>query len=204
VRIFPRHRRRRRTAFWLLLPEALSVAVLEPTSDEPLLLACAEITVGTRPSPEDFAPGLLETAAAARALDLPHVAALGGGYCRLERCSPAPALAAGELSVPVHTRDDLIAVASSAAIGRAVERFAGARLELAALDAAPCALLNLARYLARGGCSDAVADAAHDDLDPLTAVSVAPECERDAARLGHGLAVPVGLALAHFGLVDDG
>ena len=179
--------------------------MLEPTTDEPLLVACADIAVETRGPRDDFAPGLLETAAAARALRLPHVAALDARWCRLlggdvdvEREAPADA----EIVMRVEGASGLRVAATRTAVVGAVQRFAAARLQLAALDAAPCALLNVAIHLARVSHGESAAEGFDEaDLDPLAAVSVAPECESDASRAGRALAVPVGLALGRFGLI---
>lgn len=203
-----KYRHRRRTAFWWLRPDGLSVAVLEPTTDEPLLLMCSEVATSSSGNPEDFAPGLLETAADVRALDLVHVAALDSAYCRLndaKAVAEREATSTGEVSVPVQGRPDLRAVASRAVIASAVRRFESARLQLVALDAAPCALLNLAQHLARTTHAELDGELANGaDLDPLTAVSVAPDCESTAARLARVLSVPVGLALGRFGLIEHG
>jgi len=203
-----KYRHRRRTAFWWLRPDGLAVAVLEPTTDEPLLLMCSDVATSSPANPNDFAPGLLETAADVRALDLVHVAALDRAYCRLADAKAATereAASTEEVSVPVQGRPDLRVIASRVAITSAVRRFESARLQLVALDAAPCALLNLAQHLARttrAELSGELADGA--DLDPLTAVSVTPDCESTAARLARVLGVPVGLALGRFGLIEHG
>jgi hypothetical protein len=202
---FQSYRRRRRTAFWLLRPHGLTVAVLEPTTDEPLLVGCADVVVDAPGRSDDFAPGLLETAAAARALELPHVAALDSGWCTLqhgEAESGCEGASGTDLVVAVEGTSNLRVVVSRSLVLGTVRRFGAARLKLSALDAAPCALLNVAIHLARVSQSDAPIGAVEEaDLDPLTAVSVAPECESEASRVGRALAVPVGLALARFGLV---
>jgi hypothetical protein len=203
-------RRRGRTAFWLLAPRRLVAAVLEPTTDEPLLISCATLALDEAPSGSDFAPGLLETATAASALGLPQVAALDREWCRIRARGGATRAtetsedaAADVVTIDVHGADGLRAFAAQAAIANADARFRGAGLRLVALDCADCAFLTLAMYLGRGADADVAAtiEDAHT-IDPLTAVSVAPECERAAAHAADVLAVPVGLALARFGLVD--
>jgi hypothetical protein len=201
-------RRRGRTAFWLLAPRRLVAAVLEPTADEPLLVSCATLALDEAPCGSDFAPGLLETATAAAALGLPQVAALDRAWCRIARRRGATEDTdaddvAEAVYVDVRGADGLRAFAAKAAIANAEARFRGAGMRLVALDCADCALLTLAAYLGRGSDADVTAtiEDAHA-LDPLTAVSVAPECERAAAHAADVLAVPVGLALARFGLVD--
>jgi hypothetical protein len=200
-------RRRGRTAFWLLGSRRLAVAVLEPTTDEPLLVACATLVLDEAPAGDDFAPGLLETAAAAAALRVPHVAALDREWCRLDLDgSRAARRAAGDdpgtAYLDVEGGEGVV-VASRAAVARAAERFRSAGLRLASLDCADCALLNLAAYLGRApDCDAARVIEEASTLDPLTAVSVAPECEAPAARAADSLGVPVGLALRRFGLLD--
>jgi hypothetical protein len=200
-------RRRGRTAFWLLAPRRLVAAVLEPTADEPLLVSCATLALDEAPCGSDFAPGLLETATAAAALGLPQVAALDREWSRIASRGAAVAEGEGEdgtetVCVEVRGADGLRAFAARPAIANAEARFRGAGLRLVALDCADCALMTLAMYLGRGSDADLAAtlEDAHA-LDPLTAVSVAPECERAAAHAADVLAVPVGLALARFGLV---
>ena len=201
---FSRHRGR--TAFWLLGSRRLAVAVLEPTTDEPLLVACATLVLDEAPAGDDFAPGLLETAAAAAALRVPHVAALDREWCRLDFGDESRAARRAASDDPAAATVDLdggVVVASRTAVVRAAERFRSAGLRLASLDCADCALINLATYLGRASDSDAAhAIEEASTLDPLTAVSVAPECEASAARAADSLAVPVGLALLRFGLLD--
>jgi hypothetical protein len=203
-------RRRGRTAFWLLAPRRLVAAVLEPTADEPLLVSCAALALDEAPSAADFAPGLLETATAAGALGLPQVAALDREWSRIGVPGNASAAAgappdgddADVVAVDVYGAERLRAFAPRVAIANAETRFRGAGLRLVALDCADCALLTLAMYLGRGSETDIVATIEDAQaLDPLTAVSVAPECERAAAHAADVLSVPVGLALARFGLV---
>jgi hypothetical protein len=197
-------RRRSRSAFWLLGSRRLVVAVLEPTTDEPLLLTCATLVLDEAPSGADFAPGLLETAAAANALRLPHVAALDREWCRVEPRGQGPS---GEdidaVHVEVDGSPDLRAIVARPAVVRTAGRFRSAGLRLVSLDCADCALLSLARYLGRAAeAGEARAAEETSALDPLTAVSVSPECEVSAARAAELLVVPVGLALARFGLLD--
>jgi hypothetical protein len=200
-------RRRGRTAFWLLGSRRLAVAVLEPTTDEPLLVACATLVLDEGPAGADFAPGLLETAAAAAALRVPHVAALDREWSRVLASDAAPAARGDEsetVLVDVDGATDLRAAVTRSAVARAAERFRSAGLRLASLDCADCALLSLAAYLGRSPAADVAAlleEAAA--LDPLTAISVAPECEAKAEHATELLAVPVGLALARFGLLED-
>jgi hypothetical protein len=195
----------------LLAARRLAVAVLEPTRDEPLLVACATLVLDETPGASDFAPGLLETASAADTLALPHVAALDDAWCRVEASTEDAAtglLLAGATDstlVEVQGRPELRVIASPTATARAAERFHAARLRLIALDCAGCALLSLASSLGRASATEAAAVIEEaKTLDPLTAVSVAPECEAAAARAAEALAVPIGLALAHFGGLDRG
>ena len=199
-------RSRRRIAFWLLGSRRLAAGVFVRTADEPLLVACSALSIDGAGAGDDIAPGVLETAAAIGALDLPHVAALDDEWCALET-DAEPAAPGGNddrLLIPARGWPDLHVRASRTAARSAVERFAAAKLRLTALDSAACALLGLALHLGRAATADAERTLAEArDLDPLTAVCVAPECESAAARAGTLLAVPVGLALVRFGRVSD-
>jgi hypothetical protein len=192
----------------LLGSRRLAAAVFVRTSDEPLLVACSALSVDGGEARDDVAPGLLETAAAIGAIGLPHVAALDDEWCTLETGQGQEGAAAipGDDRIVVAARgwSDLQVRASRSAATSAIARFADAKLDLVALDSAACALLGLALHLGRAVTADAERTLAEArDLDPLTAVSVAPECEGAAARAGGLLAVPVGLALVRFGRIAD-
>jgi hypothetical protein len=83
--------------------------------------------------------------------------------------------------------------ADEAAVAEAAGLFRRSRLRLVALDCEPCALASLAEVL---GASDAAAARRQH----LSAVSVLAEAETAAEALGDDLAVPVGLAVAWFGV----
>ncbi|RMF24641.1 MAG: hypothetical protein D6760_02870 [Deltaproteobacteria bacterium] len=220
----------RKAAFWHFGVGRLVVAVLERGTPEPLLLACAG---ATGKGPGRFAPGLIECCRAVCATDLPHIAYVGVEASRLTkadgrgdsgvprpRFAEAPATAGlqdgsvgvggdggrppraiwgppgVEICVPVEGGDGMMAECESAAAYEILELFEESDLGLAAIDCADCALLSLAEYLAPAGETQVV--------DPLAAVSVAPECESAAVDLGEALAVPIGGALVRLGALGNG
>jgi len=83
--------------------------------------------------------------------------------------------------------------AEEGAVAQAAALFRRARLHLIALDCEPCALASLSEVL---GSVDAEAARRQH----LSAVAVLPESESAAEALGDDLAVPVGLAVAWFGV----
>ena len=188
-------------AFWHLGCERLVVAVLARTADEPLLLACATIAAEAQAPQLVFAPGIVEAAAAVSAQTLCHVAALAENHCRIiNRGDEEPDERDGTVRVPIAGVEESSVEADVRAVDTAVTLFRHARLRLRTLDCAPCAVLSLQRFLALG--VEAV-PAGAPVPDPLAAVSVAPGCEQAATDLGVLLTVPVGLALATFGFVND-
>ena len=176
-------------AFWHLGIETLSVAVLAAGDDEPLLLACA----GVRASPiawrGPFAPGLLD---ASRALGVGarlHAAALDGSHLGAD----------GADAIEVANDAERVRVARPA-IDLTVAAFRAAELRLIALTTEPAARASLVRFL---GEARALATSERSLAgDPLAAVSVAPDCESQAAALGELLSVPIGMALSAFGMVE--
>lgn len=83
--------------------------------------------------------------------------------------------------------------AEEQAVEQAAALFRRARLSLVALDCEPCALASLSDALG-------TADADGARRQHLSAVAVAPETENVAEALGEDLAVPLGLAVAWFGV----
>jgi hypothetical protein len=149
--------------------------------------------------------------------DLRHVAALGDEYSAIVVDDHAPtgvARQTGSDDGPNDARWSAKSVVTASVTGTDFrscqaeadvallvrERFRRARLELVRLDCEGCARLALASFL--GTTVAPSADGRLRDPDPLSAVSIVPECESAAAELGGRLAVPVGLALAWFGYVD--
>ena len=183
-------RRREPVAFWHLGAETLVVAVLKRSDDEPLLLACAAVHAKALAWCAPFSPGLLEASLACAAGRRLHVAALdtvhlaAGDGDVVEIASPAGAIRAARI-----------------VIDGAAANFRAAKLRLVTLTVEPVARAALARFL--GESSDRAAGGRGLAGDPLAAVSVAPDCEAQAAALGGLLAVPVGLALLAFGVVVE-
>ncbi len=188
--------RRRRMAFWHLTPSRLTVAVMERAAGEPLLVACATVLTEAQTPLLPFAPGVLEAARVVGATGLRHAVALDAPHCRVMQRQACSDDATPLASVAVLGDSSLEAVADPEAVLALRGLFAMARLRLVAVDCAPCALLNLERYLGASGTNAAAPD-------PLTAISVSPECEAVATTITRELAVPVGLALGHCGLVAD-
>ncbi len=205
--------RRGPVAFWSVSPDRLTVAVLGPTGDEPLLVACTSAVTSADPPARTLAPGLQEAASAVSAVRMPHVVALGASVVEwLESLDEgttgtASALAApvGEavLVAPVVGAEDVSVRVARTAVADVRLAFALARLRLLAVDCEQCALANLATALGHGtGAAPAATERLEADasLQPLAAVSVATEAEETALALGDRLAVPVGLALGLFGV----
>jgi hypothetical protein len=97
--------------------------------------------------------------------------------------------------------DDGTLRAARKSIDRAVSEFRAADLRLVALMLAPAARASLSRFL--GQSRSSTTEGRSLAGDPLAAVSVSPDCEAAAASLGELLAVPVGLALQAFGMVEE-
>jgi len=182
-------RRRRPVAFWHLGIDTLVVAVLAAGDDEPLLLTCA----GVRASPiawsAAFAPGLLEVSRSLSVVAPLHVAALDKSHLATDDAD----------AIEVATETHHLRVARTAIEGT-VATFRAAELRLVALTTEPAARASLARFL---GEARVVANERSLAGDPLAAVSVAPDCETQAAALGELLSVPVGTALSAFGMIED-
>jgi hypothetical protein len=194
---------------------------MEPTADEPLLRACVTVRAQAQAPAAGIAPGVLDAAFAAGALDLPHVVGLGRPYACVvfERQAPSSSTDSdsddeGEMLIAaVRGREGARAVARAARVRDVSAAFERARLTLVAVDSADCARSSLAEFLGRedplaGAGTRAIREDAREDveetIDPLTAVSVDPACEGAAVALAPDLVVPVGLALAHFRLVGHG
>jgi hypothetical protein len=90
---------------------------------------------------------------------------------------------------------------SRARIDHVVGLFVAAHLRLVALEHEASARDQLGRFFGSSGGRRAGERSLADD--PLAAVSVTPACELAAAALGPLLAVPVGLALASFGVSEE-
>jgi hypothetical protein len=219
-------RRGRSAAFWSFSPASLEVAVLERCVGEPLVTACAALEARWLAGGDGPAAGIVELCAAVGAGRLAQVAALADEYCSLaaghsgdgssDRAdADSPAL----VRVAVAGGEPFVCSADAVAVAHVRERFAAAGLRLQRLDCAPCARLALTAFLgapapsvldygAAGGEVATVFERTFTGapraapLDPLAAVSVAPDCEDAAAALAARLAVPVGLALLWFGYVD--
>ena len=194
-----------RATFWHLGPDRLVAAVVcrSEADDEPVLEACAA-SYAAPTGRALFAPGIVEVAWALGAGRLAHIAALGGGFCRVESFEPEPPRR-GRRRAPVPdpgAATDTIAVirdfeglrvrAERHVVQQAASLFRRARLHLLALDCEPCAIATLSEVLG-------IAEGSGAKCQPLAAVSVRPEAERAAEALGADLAVPVGLAVAWFG-----
>lgn len=183
-------RRREPVAFWHLGQDTLVAAVLRRGDDEPLLLACAGVRARALAWNASFSPGLLE---ASRALAVGvrfHVAALDTVHLE----------PSDEDTIEIPT-DGGILRAARTAIDQAASEFRAADLRLVALMLAPAARESLSRFL--GQARSSATEGRSLAGDPLAAVSVAPDCETAAASLGELLAVPVGLALQAFGMVEE-
>jgi hypothetical protein len=182
-------RRRQPVAFWHLGVETLAGAVLAAGDDEPLLIACAGVRASAIAWSGPFAPGLLEASGALGAAARLHAAALDGKYLDCE----------GVDAVEIALESESIRVARTA-IDRAVASFRAAELRLVALTTEPAARASLVRFLGEArtlsGNGKSLAG------DPLAAVSVAPDCEAQAATMGELLSVPIGMALSAFGMVE--
>jgi len=176
--------------------------VFEPTADEPLLTACASFAMRERRPATAITPGVLDAAAMVDSMRLSHVVALDEAVCRLTEVTNEPGVSTPSswLSAPVVGLAGAEVRVDPASIDATVRSFSSARLRLEWLDCGLCALSNLESFLASGSGQGCDEDAR---IDPLAAICVDPRCETLAADLGDLLAVPTGLALAHFGLVTD-
>lgn len=180
-------RRRRPVAFWHLARSRLVAATLRPSDDEPLLLTCAAISAEWHGASRAICPGLLELGLVVAAGVESHAAALdeqeaedGGSGVRVEWADGSAGF-------------------SATVITEVVSGFARVGFRLAALRPAPWARGQLTRFLGAAVASPPADRRLADD--PLAAVTVAPDCEAQAARLGPLLAVPIGMALACFGVL---
>ena len=182
-------RRREPVAFWHLGRELLVTAILRRGDDEPLLMACAGLRAVPLAWKAPFAPGLLDASRAMHVRARIHVAALDAAHLE----------PADDDAVEVETSEGALRAARSAIDG-AAQSFRAADLRLAALTTERVARASLARFL---GESRGQGEGRSLAADPLAAVSVAPDCEPTAAALGELLAVPVGMALAAFGMVEE-
>jgi hypothetical protein len=179
-------RRRRPIACWHLGREQLVVAALVATDDEPALLDCAAVRCAWQTPSAPICAGILELASRGAKNALIHVAAID---------APASADEPAELEVDC---DGEVTAYSRDLIEEAAACFRRAQLPLASLRAEPWARSQLLRFL---GGADRKGDAKSGlAADPLAAVTVVPECESRATALGPLLAVPIGLALACFGV----
>lgn len=200
--------RARRAVFWYLGPDRIVAALVSRAEREPVLEACAASysapVAGSR-----FAPGVVEVAWVLGCDKLVHVAALASSFCRVEACevetAPAGRRRRGSSTIrdsegavverrgSVSGADGLRVWAEEGAVAQAAGLFRRARLHLIALDCEPCALASLSEVLGTG--DEEAARRQH-----LSAVAVLPESESAAEALGDDLAVPVGLAVAWFGV----
>lgn len=185
-------RRHAPVAFWHFGRDHLVVAELRAGEDEPLLLACAAVRaewVGAMRAGEALSPGLLEL----------HRRGVTGARLHVAALATDDDSAAGD-AVEIEESGRRLRV-SRARIDHVVELFAAARLPLVALDDEASARDHLGRFFGPTGRKRAGERTLADD--PLAAVSVTPACEPAAAALGSLLAVPVGLALASFGVSEE-
>jgi hypothetical protein len=200
--------RARRAVFWYLGPDRIVAALVSRAEREPVLEACAASysapVAGSR-----FAPGVVEVAWVLGCDKLVHVAALASSFCRVEACdidaAPAARRRRGSSTIrdsegvaierrgAVSGAEGLRVWADEGAVAQAAALFRRARLHLIALDCEPCALASLSEVLGSG-------DAEAARRQHLSAVAVLPESESAAEALGDDLAVPVGLAVAWFGV----
>lgn len=197
--LLSRRFRSKPTAFWCIGAETIDVAVIRDAIGEPLLLACAGVDSRFVARGPRHAPGLFELSVLLEARSLPHVVALGESFCRMVDGGQVGAPEEGRMQVAAVADDGLVCDADVSAAAAIVSDFRALGLRLRALDCGPCARLNLAAFL---GEQARPADAPAQ-LDPLAAVSVAPEVEEDALRMGARLVVPVGLALEYLGWLGD-
>jgi hypothetical protein len=185
-------RRRTPVAFWYFGNTHLVVATMRAGDEEPLMLSCAAV----------HAEWL--TASPAAALPCPGFLELHRRFVSEARLHAAAVAAANEAS-----GDDILEVEESgqsvrvalAGIDHVVDLFHAARLPLVWLACETTARDHLLRHFGPADGKRPGERSLADD--PLAAVSVAPACESAAARLGELLAVPVGLALASFGVSED-
>jgi hypothetical protein len=176
-------RRRRPIAFWHVSQDQLVVATLRPGEDEPTLLSCAGVRAVWYGRGSAICPGLLDVARCGAGSAWLHAAALSE-------------LAGATIDLDIEVDcEGRIARYARAVIAEVRAGFETAGLRLATLQAEPWARVQLLRFLG-GSAERRSADRCLAD-DPLAAVTVAPECEAQAAALGPHLAVPIGLGLAY-------
>jgi hypothetical protein len=195
-------------AFWCIGADTLDVAVIRSALGEPLLLACAGLDGRAIGKKAPHGAGLFELSMAVQSRSLAHVAALDGVFCRVfEQDAADAACEQGRVRVAADTDNGLVCDADVVVAMAIAASFRRLGLSLTAIDCAPCAERSLASFLGQQAAATvgagAVVNAAASRLDPLAAVSVAPEIEEDALRMGERLAVPVGLALGHLGWLGN-
>jgi hypothetical protein len=195
--------RNKPVAFWRIGADTVDVAVIRSALGEPLLLACAGLDGHAVGRKALHGAGLFELSMAVQSRSLAHVAALDREFCRVfEQDGSVAACEQGHVRVGTDSDNGLVCDADAAAATAIEVSFRTLDLRLTAMDCAPCAERNLASFLGEQG-ADVPANTAAPRLDPLAAVSVAPEIEEDALRMGARLAVPVGLALGHLGWLGN-
>jgi hypothetical protein len=185
-------RRRTPVAFWHFGATHLVVATLRASDDEPLLLSCAAVRsqwLGATGPGQALCPGFLELHRRGVNGAGLHVAALAAG-----------ADGSAEDAIEIEEGGGPLCF-SRACIDHVVDLFRVARLPLVRLEGEASARRHLMQYF---GPSDSKRTGERSLAgDPLAAVSVTPACESSAAGLGELLAVPVGLALASFGVCEE-
>ena len=191
--------RNKPTAFWCIGSGSIEVAVIGNAIGEPILLDCAGLESRSIARSTGYGAGLSELVSVLQVYPLRHVAALAEPLCRASAADPGAEAPPGRIIVASRGGSRLICDADAQVARSVALNFRRLGLRLCALDCEVCARASLAAFLgetARGdeGCRD---------LDPLAAVSVAPEIEADALRMGARLAVPVGLALGYLGWLVD-
>lgn len=200
--------RNKPVAFWRIGADSVDVAVIRSALGEPLLLACAGLDGQAVGRKTVHGAGLFELSMAVQSRSLAHVAALDREFCRVfEQDGSVAACEQGHVRVGTDSDSGLVCDADAAAAKAIEVSFRTLGLRLTAMDCAPCAERNLASFLGEQAAAapgtDVPANTAAPRLDPLAAVSVAPEIEEDALRMGARLAVPVGLALGHLGWLGN-
>ena len=200
--------RNKPVAFWRIGADTVDVAVIRSALGEPLMLACAGLDGRAFGRKALHGAGLLELSMAVQSRSLAHVAALDGEFCRVfEQEGTAAACEEGHVRVAADCDNGLVCDADATVATAIALSFRVLGLSLTAIDCAPCAERNLAAFLGEQAVAtpgvDGLANTAAPRLDPLAAVSVAPETEEDALRMGARLAVPVGLALGHLGWLGN-
>jgi len=185
-------RRRLPVAFWHFGNTHLVVATLRAGDEEPLLLSCAAVRsewlTGSSSTSTPCA-GFLELHRRYVKEARLHAAALASAAGSM-----------GENILEVEEGGQSVRVSLSD-IDHVVDLFHAARLSLVWLACETTARGHLLQHFGPADSTRAGERRLADD--PLAAVSVAPACERAAANLGNLLAVPVGLALASFGVSQE-